>query len=100
MNFKNKEIISGFELSSFNDEDSGELIQLISPEEEDDLKEENLPSELPILPIRNTVLFPGVVIPITVGRQKSIKLVKTSYRGDRVIGVVAQKNNKVEEPGL
>lgn len=99
MNYKNKEIKSGFGLSGFNEEDSGELIQLISPEEEDDLKEENIPSELPILPIRNTVLFPGVVIPITVGRQKSIKLVKTSYRGDRVIGVVAQKNNKVEEPG-
>jgi ATP-dependent Lon protease len=91
--------LTNYRLSNFNEEESGELIQLITPEDPDNLTEENLPSELPILPIRNTVLFPGVVIPITVGRQKSIKLVKNSYRGDRVIGVVAQKNNKVEEPG-
>ena len=51
------------------------------------------------MPIKNTVLFPGVVIPITVGRQKSIRLVKKAYRGKKVIGVVAQKNMKVEDPG-
>jgi ATP-dependent Lon protease len=57
-----------------------------------------MPDELPILPMRNTVLFPGMVIPVTVGRQKSIRLVKKAYRGDRLIGVVAQENQTKEEP--
>lgn len=100
MSRKKKEIITSLTFSSFNEEDSGELIQLISPEDEDILGAEVFPDELPILPIRNTVLFPGVVIPITVGRQKSIRLVKNSYRGDRIIGVIAQKNVKTEEPGF
>ena len=60
-------------------EDSEDLIQLINPEQDSDLKPEDLPGELSILPIKNTVLFPGVVIPITVGRQKSIKLVKKAF---------------------
>jgi ATP-dependent Lon protease len=71
---------------------------MINPEQESDLKPEDLPEELSILPIKNTVLFPGVVIPITVGRQKSIKLVKKAYQGSRIIGVVAQKNSQAEEP--
>jgi ATP-dependent Lon protease len=80
-------------------EDEGDsLIQMINPEEEGDLKPGELTEELPILPIRNTVLFPGVVIPITVGRQKSIKLVKRAYQGNRIIGVVAQKNPKADDP--
>lgn len=74
------------------------MIQMINPEQESDLRPEDLPEELSILPIKNTVLFPGVVIPITVGRQKSIKLVKKAYQGNRVIGVVAQKNPQAEEP--
>src|SRR5687768_290485 len=81
-------------------EDSEDLIQLINPEQESDLKPEDLPEELSILPIKNTVLFPGVVIPITVGRQKSIKLVKKAYQGNRIIGVVAQKNPQAEEPSI
>jgi ATP-dependent Lon protease len=79
-------------------EDSDDLIQMINPEQESDIKPEDLPAELSILPIKNTVLFPGVVIPITVGRQKSIKLVKKAYQGNRIIGVVAQKNSQAEEP--
>lgn len=80
-------------------EDEGDsLIQMINPEEEGDFKPGELNEELAILPIKNTVLFPGVVIPITVGRQKSIKLVKRAYQGNRIIGVVAQKNPKAEEP--
>ena len=79
-------------------EESDDLIQLINPEQDSDLKPEDLPKELSILPIKNTVLFPGVVIPITVGRQKSIKLVKKAYLGNRIIGVVAQKNPQAEEP--
>jgi len=87
-------------LSDLVQEDQEELIQMINPEEGEDLKSEDLPDELAILPIRNTVLFPGVVIPITVGRQKSIKLVKKAYKGDRIIGVVAQRNVKTEDPSV
>lgn len=79
-------------------EDSEELIQLINPEQESDLRPEDLPAELSILPIKNTVLFPGVIIPITVTRQKSIRLIKKAYQGNRIIGVVAQKNKQAEEP--
>ena len=101
MNDNNKqELYTSIAMAGFDEEDSGELIQLITPAEDEQNKNEKLPEELPILAIRNTVLFPGVVIPITVGRQKSIKLVKSAYRGNRIIGVVAQKNNKVEEPGF
>lgn len=81
-------------------EDSDDLIQMINPEQESDLKPEDLPDELSILPIKNTVLFPGVVIPITVGRQKSIRLVKKAYQGNRIIGVLAQKISQAEEPSL
>ena len=81
-------------------EESDDLIQMINPEQESDLKPEDLPEELSILPIKNTVLFPGVVIPITVGRQKSIKLVKKAYQGNRIIGVIAQKNSQAEEPAV
>ena len=81
-------------------EDSDEMIQLINPDQESDLKPEDLPEELSILPIKNTVLFPGVVIPITVTRQKSIRLIKKAYQGNRIIGVIAQKNKQAEEPGI
>jgi ATP-dependent Lon protease len=81
-------------------EETDDLIQMINPEQDNDLKQDDLPEELSILPIKNTVLFPGVVIPITVGRQKSIRLVKKAYQGNRIIGVVAQKNPLSEEPGI
>ncbi len=86
------------ELAQYLEDESGELIELVSDEDSEDITDENLPNELPILPIKNTVLFPGVVLPITVSRSKSVKLVKKAYKGDRIIGVVAQKNNKKEEP--
>ena len=84
-------------LSNIGDEDSGELIQIINPEEDQAL--ENIPEALAILPLKNTVLFPGVIIPITVGREKSVKLVKEAYKAERIIGVVAQKNQNAEDPG-
>ncbi len=87
-------------LPEYIDEESEELIQIIDPSDGEEISDENLPKELPVLPIRNTVLFPGVVIPITVGRQKSIRLVKKAYKGDRIIGVTAQRNNKKEDPGF
>src|ERR1044071_10314044 len=57
-----------------------------------------IPTELPLLPLRNTVLFPGVVLPITVGRDKSIKAVNDAYKLDKLIGVVAQKDTNIEDP--
>jgi ATP-dependent Lon protease len=79
------------------DEDT-EFIPLLSSEDEDQMNSENIPGELSILPLRNTVLFPGVVIPITVGRDKSINLIKDAYKGDKTIGVVSQKNDSIEDP--
>lgn len=76
-----------------------EFFPLLSAKDEELMNEEGIPEELPILPLRNTVLFPGVVIPITVGRDKSIKLIRDAYSGDKIIGVVAQKDPEVEDPG-
>lgn len=81
-------------------QETEELIQLINPEKDLELRPEDLPEELSILPIKNTVLFPGVVIPITVTRQKSIRLIKKAYQGNRIIGVIAQKNKQAEEPTI
>ncbi|MBI3502924.1 MAG: endopeptidase La [Bacteroidetes bacterium] len=81
-------------------EDDAELIPLLTSEDEEQMNAEKFPEEIPILPLRNTVLFPGVVIPITVGRDKSIRLIKEAYKGDKTIGVVAQKNDKTEDPLL
>ncbi len=86
------------EIAPIVQDDSEDLIQMINPEQESDLKPEDLPEELSILPIKNTVLFPGVVIPITVTRQKSIRLIKKAYQGNRIVGVIAQKTKNAEEP--
>ncbi|MEC7005457.1 MAG: endopeptidase La [Bacteroidota bacterium] len=75
-----------------------EFIPLISPEDEDRMNLEEVPDKLPILPLRNNVLFPGVVIPITLGRDKSIKLIQDAYKGNKIIGVVSQIDSNVEEP--
>ena len=75
-----------------------EFIPLLSSEDEEAMNTEEVPEILPILPLRNTVLFPGVVIPITVGRDKSIKLIREYYKGSRIIGVVAQKDANIEDP--
>ncbi len=81
-------------------EEEMEFMPIIPLNEEDEANTDAqpIPSELPILPLRNTVLFPGVVIPITVGRDKSIKAVADAYKADKLIGVVAQKDSTVEEP--
>jgi ATP-dependent Lon protease len=75
-----------------------EFIPLITQEDEDAMDKMNLPEVLPILPLRNNVLFPGVVIPITVGRDKSIRLIQAANKGDKTIGVVAQLNQDEESP--
>jgi ATP-dependent Lon protease len=77
-----------------------EFIPLISAEDEDSMDKEVTPEVLPILPLRNTVLFPGVVIPITVGRDKSIRLIQEANKGNKVIGVVAQRNPDLDEPAF
>ncbi len=81
------------------DEDA-DYITLISEEDEDMLRRSEVPDTLPILPLRNTVLFPGVIIPITVGREKSIKLIRDAYKGSKIIGAVAQKDMETDNPLL
>jgi len=94
-----KSIFGSLDNLSLQDiEADAELIPLMTSEDEEALQNEALPNSLPILPLRNTVLFPGVVIPITAGRDKSIQLIKDANAGDKVIGVVAQKEDKVENP--
>ncbi|MEO6668826.1 MAG: endopeptidase La [Ferruginibacter sp.] len=81
-------------------EEEMEFMPIIPLNEEDEANADAvpIPGVLPILPLRNTVLFPGVVIPITVGRDKSIKAVADAYKADKLVGVVAQKDSSVEEP--
>ncbi|HUH27431.1 endopeptidase La, partial [Gelidibacter sp.] len=79
-------------------DENSELIPLMTPEDEEQINNEELPATLPILPLRNTVLFPGVVIPITAGRDKSIRLINDSNKGTKVIGVVSQKDGSIEDP--
>ncbi|MET0572093.1 MAG: endopeptidase La [Pedobacter agri] len=75
-----------------------EFFPLMSQQDEEEMNNEETPETLAILPLRNTVLFPGVVIPITVGRDKSIKLIKEAYKGNKIIGVVSQKDVSIEDP--
>ncbi|NTW34199.1 MAG: endopeptidase La, partial [Bacteroidetes bacterium] len=89
--------INKFDLPNILEEDA-EFIPLLSPEDEEQMLSEELPETLPILPLRNTVLFPGVVAPITVNRDKSINLIKDAYKGSRVIGLVSQKDVNVDDP--
>ncbi|MCB0485407.1 MAG: LON peptidase substrate-binding domain-containing protein, partial [Flavobacteriaceae bacterium] len=91
--------IDSLSLQNILDEES-ELIPLMTPEDEEEIQKEDVPEVLPILPLRNTVLFPGVVIPITAGRDQSIRLIKEANAGSKTIGVVAQKNENVETPTL
>jgi ATP-dependent Lon protease len=86
----------------FKPEDDMDFMPIIplNEHEGDDGIEIDIPAELAILPLRNTVLFPGVVLPITVGRDKSIKAVSDAYKADKLIGVVAQKDSNVEDPTI
>ena len=88
--------IDNLSLQEFDSE--AELIPLLTPEDEEEMNNELLPDSLPILPLRNMVLFPGVVIPITAGRDKSIKLINDANASGKNIGVVAQKNEEDEDP--
>uniref|UniRef100_UPI00404A169D endopeptidase La n=2 Tax=Flavobacterium sp. TaxID=239 RepID=UPI00404A169D len=96
MSEQNIHTIDNLSLQEFEQET--ELIPLLTAEDEEEMNNEELPKSLPILALRNTVLFPGVVIPITAGRDKSIKLINDANAKGKVIGVVAQKNEDVEDP--
>lgn len=84
----------------FQAEDEMDFLPIIplNENERDNGEELVVPDELPLLPLRNTVLFPGVVLPITVGRDKSIKAVNDAYKADKLVGVVAQKDSNIEDP--
>jgi ATP-dependent Lon protease len=86
----------------FRPEDEMDFIPIIPLNESDneDAQDIAIPAELPLLALRNTVLFPGVVLPITVGRDKSIKAVNEAYKADKLVGVVAQKDSSVEDPAI
>ncbi len=91
--------ILSFDTLSLQEFDTeADLIPLLTPEDEEEMNNEELPASLPILPLRNTVLFPGVVIPISAGRDKSIKLINDANAGNKIIGVVSQKNEGDEDP--
>ena len=89
--------IDSLSLQNMLDEDS-ELSPLMTAEDEEEINKEEIPETLAILPLRNTVLFPGVVIPITAGRDQSIQLIKDVNSGDKILGVVSQIDPSVEKP--
>ena len=94
-------IFNNIDNMSFSDiNDESEFIPLMTSEDEEALEKESLPEVLPILPLTNTVLFPGVVIPINAGRDMSIKLIKDANKSNKLIGVIAQKNIKIENPNI
>ena len=94
-------IFNNIDKMSFDDlGEESEFIPLMTSEDEEALEKENLPEVLPILPLTNTVLFPGVVIPINAGRDKSIKLINDANRSNKLIGVIAQKDIKIENPSI
>ena len=84
-------------VSGIMDSDS-DFLPIIADGDDRDLKNTEVPDILPILPLRNTVLFPGVVFPITVGREKSLRLIRDVYQGSRLLGTIAQKDYTIDEP--
>ena len=98
-NKKNKGSKNNF-LFSREIEDQDDFIPIMVDGDDADLNAIEVPAVLPILPLRNTVLFPGVVMPITVGRQKSLMLVREAYAGNKLIGTIAQKDGQIEDPEI
>lgn len=94
-----KDLNIRIDFSDMVDNDA-EFIPLMNIDDETKMDEYIFPDEMPILPLRNTVLFPGVVIPITVGRDKSIELIKDANKGSKMIGVVSQKDDKNDDPSI
>jgi ATP-dependent Lon protease len=76
----------------------GDIVPIIADGEDGDLEDIDVPDSIPILSLRNTVLFPGVVLPISIGRPRSVQLIKDAYRTDKIVGTVAQKDPDIENP--
>jgi len=98
MKNKDKEYKAFISLQNFDEET--EYIPIITDEEEEEDHKQIYPDVLPLLPLRNTVLFPGVIIPITVGRERSLKLIREVYRKNKILGVVAQIDTSIEDPSI
>ena len=96
----NSDFAKGFETLFMPIDEETEYIPLLTDEEDESLGRMNVPDVLPVLPLRNTVLFPGVVIPITVGRDKSVRLIQDVYKKNKIIGAVTQIDGNIEEPKL
>src|SRR5690554_1418420 len=77
-----------------------EMIPMMSIDDEEDLKKEDIPTAVPLLPLRNNVLLSGVIIPISVGRERSTKAIKQAHKDDKIIGVIAQKDVNIDEPEI
>jgi ATP-dependent Lon protease len=97
MHSNNNNFLQNLMLTDLAD-DNEDMISIITTDPTEDNEKQREPTTLPILPVRNTVLFPGVVLPVTVTRKKSIRLVRKAYRGDKIVGVVAQKNTTSDDP--
>ena len=97
MDFENKKERKEIIFSAISDENS-DFIPIIPDGEEEHINSSEVPEELPILPLKNTVLFSGVIIPIAVGRKKSVRLVKSVYKKDKLIGIVTQRDSKIDDP--
>ncbi|HEX8348473.1 MAG TPA: endopeptidase La [Hymenobacter sp.] len=80
-------------------DDPADMVSIVATDPDQPMNEQDSPAELPLLPVRNTVLFPGVVLPVTVTRKKSIRLVRKAYRGNKIVGVIAQRSQS-DDPGL
>lgn len=78
----------------------GDIVPIIADGDDGELEDVDVPDTIPILSLRNTVLFPGVVLPISIGRPKSIQLIKDAYRNDKIVGTVAQKDPDIENPNF
>lgn len=100
MHKKPKDLMWADMLGGNPGDEESDYITLISDEDEEMLGKTEVPSTLPLLPLRNTVLFPGVIIPITVGREKSIKLIRDAYKGNKIIGAITQKDMETDHPLL
>jgi ATP-dependent Lon protease len=98
MEKKFRRTVSEFLIPDVLDGD-GDIIPIIADGEDGDLEDIDIPETIPILSLRNTVLFPGVVLPISIGRPRSIQLIKDAYRNDKIVGTVAQKDPDMENPG-
>ncbi|MFO7755543.1 MAG: endopeptidase La [Bacteroidales bacterium] len=99
MNRKQNKALNNIFLPDIVD-DEGEIIPIIADGDDEEMDDKPVPEELPVLSLRNNVLFPGVVLPISIGRSKSVKLIRDAYEGEKMVGAVAQIDPEIEDPGF